>query len=282
MGETAHVSRGLDAKYRILQGLLRKLRRVIVAYSGGTDSSFLLRVALDAVPERVIAATARSPVHPAWELGQVANTAREFGIELVVVDTEELALESFVANAPDRCYHCKKEIFAKLAQLARRKDITGLIDGSNADDCKQWRPGRRAALEWGVRSPLAEAGLAKDEIRMLSSRLGLSTWDKPSFSCLASSFPYGQRITAAELQRVESADAFMRQLGMRQVRVRVHGNLARVEVTEDDISRFAGRSLRRRVVSKFRELGYRYISLDLEGYRSGSFDVDLEEGLRGD
>jgi uncharacterized protein len=252
------------------------MQRVILAYSGGTDSTFLLRVALDVIPGGVVAATARSPIHPAWELNEAELVARKLGAEMIVVDTREMALEEFVANSPDRCYHCKSEIFRRLADLARGR-MADLVDGSNSDDWAQWRPGRRAALEQGVRSPLMEAGLSKDEIRLLSRDMGLPNWNRPSFSCLASSFPYGQRITVPDLQRVELADAFLRQLGVGQVRVRIHDDLARIELEGDDISRLAAADLRKRVIRRLKELGYRYVTLDLEGYRSGSFDATLEE-----
>lgn len=266
----------LHPKYETLQRILSRMQRVILAYSGGTDSTFLLRVALDVIPGGVVAATARSPIHPAWELTEAQALAHELGAEVVVVDTREMALEEFVANSPDRCYHCKSEIFHRLADLARGR-MADLIDGSNSDDWAQWRPGRRAALEQGVRSPLMEAGLSKDEIRLLSRDIGLPNWNRPSFSCLASSFPYGQRITTADLERVELADTFIRELGVGQVRVRMHGDLARIELELDDIPRLATADLRKRIVHRLRELGYKYVTLDLEGYRSGSFDATLEE-----
>ena len=246
-----------------------------MAFSSGVDSTFLLRVAHEELGDRVIAVTARSHTFPQRELEEARTFCRTEGVRHEIVDSEELDIPGFAENPPDRCYHCKKELFGKLLAFARRNGLAGVIEGANRDDDGDFRPGRRAIRELGIRSPLHEVGLTKAEIRALSRGMGLPTWRKPSFACLASRFPYGERITAAALDRVAQAEQWLMEagLGLAQLRVRAHGDLARIEVPPEEIAHLAARA--GEISAAFRRFGFAYVTLDLQGYRTGSLNETL-------
>ena len=266
----------MTGKLAHLKELLREMDGAVVAFSSGVDSTFLLRVAHEVLGERVIAATIRSHTFPKRELDEAAAFCRAEGVRHEIIDSEELDIPGFAENPPDRCYHCKRELFGKLLAFAHANGLAAVLEGSNIDDDGDYRPGRRAIRELGIRSPLHEAGLSKAEIRALSREMGLPTSDKPSFACLASRFPYGERITAAALERVERAEQWLLDagLGLRQLRVRSHGDLARLEVPPGDIPRLAARAAE--IAAAFKELGFTYVALDLQGYRTGSMNETLE------
>ena len=262
-------------KFKKLEKILREMQGFVVAFSGGVDSTFLTVLAHKVLKDQVLAVTALSQTYPQADLATVKKVIKDFGIRHHFVDTEELADENFLRNPPNRCYHCKKELFTKLKAIAAANNFTGVADGTNFDDARDFRPGKIAALEEGVRSPLREARLRKDEIRVLSHRLNLVTYDKTSSPCLASRFPYGVRITAEKISRVRKAEEFLKQLGFSQVRVRHHEMTARIEVSPSEFGDLLLLSRAQAVVSKFKELGYNYVTLDLEGYRTGSLNEVL-------
>jgi len=265
------------AKLERLRERLRVIGGAVVAFSSGVDSTFLLRVAHEELGERVIAATIRSHTFPKRELDEATAFCRAEGVRHVVIDSEELDIPGFAENSPDRCYHCKRELFGKLLSFARENGLAAVLEGSNIDDDGDYRPGRRAIRELGIISPLHEAGLTKTEIRALSREMGLPTSDKPSFACLASRFPYGERITVLGLERVEKAEQWLLDagLGLTQLRVRSHGDLARIEVPPADIPRLAARAAE--IAAAFKDLGFAYVALDLLGYRTGSMNEVLQE-----
>jgi pyridinium-3,5-biscarboxylic acid mononucleotide sulfurtransferase len=252
------------------------MKGAVLAYSGGVDSSLLLRAAADTMGSNLIAVTAISETYPPGELDPAKQYAATLKIRHLVLTTGELACDEFARNAPDRCYHCKRELFSKLRRIADSEGLSHILDGSNADDCQDYRPGRTAGRELGVRSPLAEAGLSKQEIRSLARHMNMPMWDKPSLACLSSRIPYGTRITLDLLRNVQAAEDVVRAAGIRQVRVRHHGDTARIEVAQDDLKRFTDAEVRQKVVAAFKELGYAYVCLDLEGYRTGSMNEILD------
>lgn len=264
-----------EGKLARLKTLLMGLESAVVAFSGGVDSTFLLRTAVEVLGERVLAVTAVSETYLPGELEEARAMAVLLGVPHRVIHTAELENPAFVANPPDRCYHCKKELFSHLWHLARREGYRWVLDGSNCDDLQDYRPGRRAGQELGVRSPLCEAGLGKEDIRLLSRRMGLPTWDKPALACLSSRIPYGQPLTRERLSQVAEAERYLLAAGFRQVRVRHHGDIARVEVNEDHFDRAV--ALRREIVARLRDLGFTYVTLDLQGYRPGSLNESLKE-----
>ncbi len=268
-------TRKADKKYRDLKDRILRLGSALIAYSGGVDSTLLLRVARDVLSDRVLAITAKSPVYPPEELDQARALAWELGVRHEIIETHELADPRFIDNPTERCYWCKRELFAELASIARENNLNYVLDGTNLDDLDDFRPGMRAADECGVRSPLKEARLTKEDIRSLSKSLGLPIWDKPSFACLASRFPYGTRITQENLIKVERAERFIRGFGITQVRVRHHDRIARIEVMEQDVPTLLGEHIRRRISSYLKDLGYCYVAVDLEGYRTGSMNEAL-------
>jgi uncharacterized protein len=263
----------LDRKYADLRQALHDLDSVLVAFSGGVDSTLLLRVAHDVLGDRCVAATADSETYPREELAEARRLAEQIGVEHIVVRTDELADAEYAANNPDRCYHCKKTLFSELFPLAEQRGLHAVAYGAMADDMGDHRPGHRAAREWNVRSPLLEAGLTKAEIRDLSRRLGLDTWNKPSFACLSSRMPYGHSIDAAQLRQVDEAERALRTLGFSGFRVRHHDDIARLELAPPDLERAV--ALREEIVARLKELGYVYVTLDLQGFRSGSMNEPL-------
>ncbi len=266
------MTKELERKLLRLRHNIRDRGSLAIGFSGGVDSTLLLRVAHDVLGDRVLAVTEMSELHPTAELEEARALASQIGVRLAVVESDPLGSDRIASNPPDRCYHCKRRIFARIAEAAREQGIENVADGTNADDATAHRPGLRAAAELGVIRPLHDAGLTKQDVRDLSRELGLPTWDKPAYACLATRFPYGRRLDPAGLKMVERAEAFLHDLGFRQCRVRHHGEIARIEVEPGRIPEAASPEVAGRVGEHLRALGFRYVTLDLAGYRSGSFD----------
>jgi uncharacterized protein len=261
--------------------IIRDMGALLVAFSGGVDSTVVLKLAVEELgAERVLAVTAHGDVHTAEELESAQRLATHIGVRHVIVDSHELEVPGFSANPPERCFLCRSEMYSQMWELARLEGLGTVVDGANRDDGADYRPGLRAARTLGVRSPLAEADLGKDEVRALARDLGLSNWDLPASPCLSSRFPYGEQITKDRLQMVAAGEKRLRELGFATARVRHHGDLARVEVPAGDLARAAEESVRGTIVRYLRGLGYAYVTLDLEGFRSGSMNETLQPVVR--
>jgi len=258
-----------------LQVNLEKMGSFAVAYSGGVDSTFLLKVAHDILKDKVIAVTARSALHPQGELKKAVEFTKINGIKHIIIQSRELEIKEFTDNSPKRCYLCKYALFSQIKEAAGKYGIRNIAEGSNVDDLGDYRPGMRAIQELGIISPLKDVGLGKDVIRKLSKQMGLPTWNKPAFACLASRFPYGEKITRDKLAMVDKAEQYLIHLGFRQVRVRYHSDTARIEVAEGERSKFFNLKLMNEVYKKFRGIGFAYCALDLQGYRTGSMNEVL-------
>lgn len=266
----------LQIKYQKLQEYIRQTGSVAVAFSGGVDSTFLLRVAHDVLGDRAVAVTARSCSFPAREWKAAQDFCEQNGIRHVVCESEELEIEGFRRNPENRCYLCKRELFEKIWAIAKDQGLHSVMEGSNLDDNGDYRPGLQAVEELGVLSPLRYAQLSKAEIRELSRELGLPTWDKPSFACLASRFVYGETITEDKLSMVDRAEQLLLDLGFRQVRVRIHGTMARIEVEPSEFEKLLAEDVRETVYSQLKSFGFSYVTMDLLGYRTGSMNETLK------
>lgn len=264
-------------KLKSLKKLLKNAESAVIAFSGGVDSTFLAAVAKEALGNKVLLVTAVSQTYSKSELKEAACLAKRLKLPHILIKTREFKDNRFASNPPERCYYCKKELFGQLWTVARKKKITNVLDGSNVDDLSDFRPGSMAKIELGVRSPLQEARLTKNDIRNLSKKMGLSTWDKPARACLASRIPYGEKITNYKLQMIEKAERYLKTIfgEKTNLRVRVHGDIARIELEKDLIKRLFKGAIMKKTTEKFKKIGFSYVCADLEGFRSGRMNEML-------
>ncbi len=267
----------IDDKYAKLKKIIKKTDKAAIAFSGGVDSTLLLKVAFDLLNRNAKAFTIRSDIFPVRESGEAEKTAAKIGADHIFIDLDEQNIEDFAKNTPDRCFLCKTEIFSRIKSEAKKREFDYLFDGSNIDDLSDFRPGKKAAIMLGIRSPLEDAGLTKKDIRILSKKLNLSTWNKPSSACLASRFPYYTEITKKALEQVKKAEDFLFKLGMRIIRVRHHGSIARIEAGTEEMQLIQKDFLNNKISEYLKSLGYKYVCLDMEGYRTGSMNKTLEK-----
>ena len=266
----------LNKKFKSLKRILKELESVVVAYSGGVDSTFLLKVAVDTLGDKnVLACISAGVVEPKHVLKRAKKIAKQFGVRLETIDIDELGDQNFVANKSDRCFHCKSHLCQELLDIASKKGLKHVLFGTNLDDLDDFRPGNRAMKIFGVRSPLAEAGLTKKEIRTLSRKLGLETADVPASPCLASRLAYGLEISEKRLKQIEQAEDFLRTLGLVEFRVRHHDTIARIEVHPEDFKKVSSEPNRSKIIKKIKSLGFKYITVDLQGFRSGAMNEVL-------
>ena len=265
----------LQEKYELLKDVIEKKKSAAIAFSGGVDSTFLLRVAKEVLGDKLIAVTATSSTYPERELKEAIKYSEDIGVTHIIISSEELDIEGFASNPKNRCYYCKKELYTKINNIASANGVDYVFDGSNLDDTGDYRPGIQAAKELDVVSPLKEAGLTKNDIRDLSKELGLPTWSKPSFACLSSRFPYGNKITLPKLNMVDKAEQFLLDMGITQVRVRHHGEIARIEVEPSEREKFFNIEVMDNIGKEFKKIGFTYVTLDVLGYRTGSMNEVL-------
>lgn len=265
----------LNDKLEKLKNKLAKLDNVAIAYSGGVDSNFLLKVAKDVLDKKVVAITLNAMMHSKKEINEAKKYTNEFGVKHLVIDIDNLEVDEFIENKKDRCYHCKKYVFNTIKKIAKDNNIEYVLDGTNIDDLGDYRPGLKALEELNIISPLKECNLTKKDIRVLSKEMGLKTYNKPAFACLATRVPYNTRITKELLRRIEISEQYLADLGFNQFRVRVHENIARIEVGFDEIDKFFIKEVLKNTSNKFKEFGFEYVTLDMNGYEMGSMNKDI-------